>query len=239
MKYRKAPITEAVIDIRVVQRQDLDVGEFAALGIGSDYSETADQYRVTGAINIGAPAAQTIAPVKEGIQFATKSREKLFQAQRQGWSFNKLAPYETWEQFSSEGRALWSRYRGIARPQAITRIALRYVNRLDLPLPFKDFKEYILTVPEVAADLPQQLSGFFMQIHIPQFDLEAVAVLNVAMMPPLSADLCSIALDIDVFRGDNVGQTDDEMWAYLEKLRERKNHIFESCITDAMRRRFE
>jgi uncharacterized protein (TIGR04255 family) len=114
---------------------------------------------------------------------------------------------------SSEGRALWERYREIARPEAITRVALRYVNRLDLPLPFKDFKEYILTVPEIAPALPQVLSGFFMQLHIPQTDLEAVAVLNVAMMPQISVNFCSVALDIDVFRDRDVAQAEDEMWA--------------------------
>ena len=145
-------------------------------------------------------ATQTITPVKEGFQFATRAKDKMFQAQRHGWAFNKLAPYETWELFSSEGRLLWKRYRDIARPEAITKVALRYVNRLDLPLPFKDFKEYILTVPEVAPELPQELSGFFMQLQIPQADLEAVAVLNVAMTPPIAANVCSVALDIDVFR---------------------------------------
>jgi uncharacterized protein (TIGR04255 family) len=78
-----------------------------------------------------------------------------------------------------------------------------------------------------------------MQLHIPQTDLEAVAVLNVAMMPQISVNFCSVALDIDVFRDRDVAQAEDEMWAYLERLRERKNHIFEACVTDAMRRRFE
>ncbi len=239
MRYPKAPITEAVMDIRVAHRRDLEVGEFSILAAGSDFSETADQFSVTAAIPIGASATQTITPVKEGFQFAARAKNKMFQAQRRGWAFNKLAPYETWEQFSSEGRLLWKRYRDIARPEAITRVALRYINRLDFPLPFKDFKDYILTVPEIAPELPQGLSGFFMQLQIPQVDLAAVAVLNVAMVPPTAADVCSVALDIDVFRDRDVAQTEDEMWAYFEKLRERKNHIFELCITDAMRRRFE
>ena len=57
-----------------------------------------------------------------------------------------------------------------------------------------DFKEYILTIPDIAPALPQSLSGFFMQLHIPQVDIDALAVLNVAMVPPEAANTCSIVL---------------------------------------------
>jgi uncharacterized protein (TIGR04255 family) len=238
MKYPKAPITEAVMDIRVAPRADLDVAEFAPIAAGSDFGEGVDQFSVTGAIHIGASATQAITPVKEGMQFATKTIDRIVQAQRGGWGYNKFAPYVSWETFSSEGRHLWRRYCEIARPQRIVRVALRYVNRLDLPLPIKDFKDYILTIPEVAPSLPQGLSGFFMQLHIPQADIEAVAVLNLAMVPPVSVGTCSIVLDIDVFKEVSVEQTEDELWAVFEKLREKKNYIFESCITDEMRRTF-
>ena len=106
-------------------------------------------------------------------------------------------------------------------------------------MPFADFKDYILTVPEIAPDLPQQLSGFLMQLQVPQTDINALAVLNLAMAPSIEPDICSIILDIDVFRTVATPQFEDDLWAYLEKLRERKNYIFESCITDKMRRRFE
>jgi uncharacterized protein (TIGR04255 family) len=239
MKYQKAPITEAVMDIRVAPRFDLDMATLASVGAGTDFSEVGDLFSVTGAISLGAPATQTITPAKEGFRFSTKAGGRVFQAQRNGWSFSKLAPYESWEAFSSEGRELWRRYRDATRPEAIDRVALRYINRLDLPLPVADFKEYILTSPEVAPALPQQLSGFLMQLHIPQFDINAMTVLNLALVPPPGPDICSILLDIDVFRTADAPQADDELWAYLEKLRERKNFVFEACITEKMRRRFE
>lgn len=239
MRYPKAPITEAVMDIRVLPRGDLDVGDFGPIAVGTDFSEIGDQFSVTGAIAVGAPAAQAITPVKEGIQFSTKTHDRIFQAQRGGWAFNKLAPYESWEKFSTEGQELWKRYRQVARPASIVRVALRYINRLDIPVPFADFKEYLLTVPEIAPKLPQGLSGFLMQLHIPQPDIDALAVLNIAMMPPIAPNICSILLDIDVFKEGNVAQTEDELWRYFSILREKKNFIFESSITDTMRGRFQ
>lgn len=119
MKYPKAPITEAVMDIRVAHRQDLDVGEFSALGSGSEFSESADQFSVSGAIAIGAPATQIITPVKEGVQFTTKAKDKVFQAQRNGWAFNKFAPYDSWERLAPKvGRC----GRGIGRSPARKRL---------------------------------------------------------------------------------------------------------------------
>src|SRR5258708_38923747 len=94
MTYPRAPITEALIDIRVAQREGLNVEEFRKLAkdFGDEFGTQNDQFRFTNVIAVG-PAAQPIAPIKVGIQFVGNSREKLFQAQIDGWTFNKLAPY--------------------------------------------------------------------------------------------------------------------------------------------------
>jgi uncharacterized protein (TIGR04255 family) len=54
----------------------------------------------------------------------------------------------------------------------ITRLVVRYINKIDIPLPVGDLKEYLRTFPEVSSDLPQGLSGYFLQLQIPQEDNE-------------------------------------------------------------------
>jgi uncharacterized protein (TIGR04255 family) len=54
----------------------------------------------------------------------------------------------------------------VARPTKVTRIAVRYVNRIEIPAGV-DFKEYILTGPEIAHGIPQTLDNFFMRLEIP------------------------------------------------------------------------
>jgi uncharacterized protein (TIGR04255 family) len=137
MTYPHAPITEAVIDIRVTPREDLNVESFRKLAedFGSEFGTQNDQFRMI----ISTPTISGATPTKTGIQFAANTKDKLFHAQIDGWSFNKLAPYRGWEEeFRDQARKLWSAYRAIAQPQGIVRLALRYINRLDLPIPIDD-----------------------------------------------------------------------------------------------------
>ena len=48
----------------------------------------------------------------------------------------------------------------------------------------------------------------------------------------------SVILDLDVFKDGVEVVSDDELWALLETLRNRKNEFFEGCITDRARELF-
>lgn len=239
MKYPHAPITEAVMDIRIQPRDDLEVEDLRALsrGAGEEFAEVSDQYQITAEVE-GSPATQTTSARKVGFQFRNQAGDKTVTAQINGWGFSKLAPYDSWDAFQKQGRELWTKYRDCVQPKQILRAGVRYINRLDLPLPLEDFKQYLRTVPEVSPKLPQGLSNFFLQVQIPQGDLEALLVTNVALVPSRNADVASVILDLDLFRTANLPQTEEQLWMYFEELRKRKNEAFEACITDAMRERF-
>jgi uncharacterized protein (TIGR04255 family) len=100
---------------------------------------------------------------------------------------------------------------------------------------FKDFNEYLRTVPLVSPDLPQGLNGYFMQLNIPYEDLSATLVLNQALLPPAIPDKVSVLLDIDIFRDTKISDEESFVWDFFEALHNRKNDVFEACITDKMR----
>jgi uncharacterized protein (TIGR04255 family) len=237
MTYANAPITEAVIDIRVVPPDQFDVDDFRKLSdqFGREFKGQNDQVRITG--TIGPDGAPRPTATKVGIQFVGNA--KLFQTQIDGWTFNKLAPYRGWEEeFRDEARTLWRAYRELVQPKAVSRVGLRYVNRLDLPLPISDFKVYLRTYPELAPDLPQGLSHFVMQLQIPHQDINALLLLNLAMVKPVRPGVSSVVLDLDLSRSVDLPADESELWALIEILRTRKNEIFEACITDATRELF-
>lgn len=120
------------------------------------------------------------------------------------------------------------------QPEKITRVAVRYVNQIDIPLSEIEYKDYFKTTPEVSPALPQGLSGFFMQLHFPQPDFGGLLVLTETAVPPPTLGTNSVVLDLDVFKEVDT-LTDEEVWPLLEKLRERKNEFFEGCITDRTR----
>ena len=73
--------------------------------------------------------------------------------------------------------------RAYGSPKKVIRLGLRYINRIEIPLPMRDFKDYILTVPEIAPGVPQGLERFFMRLVIPSDEAQAVAVVTQSMEP--------------------------------------------------------
>jgi uncharacterized protein (TIGR04255 family) len=243
--YSKAPIREAVIDLRVTLPEGFPVDTFADIRtFVSDRFPTAEPiYTGTGALVFqpGLPVQMAANQEHNGFLFRSEDNKKVFQARLNGFTFNRLAPYESWEEFSSDAKYLWEIYKTTCKPIHIIRAAVRFINQLNIPTKeLGDLREYLSTVPEVAPTLPQKLlSSFFMQLQLPQEDLNCMLIINEALAPPTDPEFVSIILDFDLFR-EQIWQSDDEVvWYFLEELRHRKNQVFEACITDKTRRLIE
>ena len=63
-----------------------------------------------------------------------------------------------------------------------------------------------------------------------------MVVVHMATVPSPLLNHASFALDIDFGREVNVPQADDGLWSYIEQIRDRKNVLFEACITERTRR---
>lgn len=78
-----------------------------------------------------------------------------------------------------------------------------------------------------------------MQLRIPQEDITSLLLLNQAIIDPAGPDVASVVLDLDLFRVDDLPTTEVDIWSFFEELHERKNNVFEACITDKARELFE
>ena len=236
--YSHSPLTEAVIDLRVKLPKEVQLETLASIQSAreEDYPTRQNRIAVEGQFttDLNAPPA-TASRTHIGYSFTSVDKRQVVQARLDGFTFSRLAPYENWESFRDEARQWWDIYRTMVKPEEVVRVAVRYINRLDFPLPLKDFADYLRTVPEVSPELPQLLSNYFMQLQIPQEDLKGMLILNQTIVPPPDADVVSILLDIDLFREDDIPDKENEMWQFFEQLRIRKNEVFEACITERTR----
>lgn len=236
--YAKAPITEAVIDLRIEEPID---GGLSSLNnfersIQGQYLKSDEIVNFEGRFEIskGETSIASNSTVL-GYRFPSADNRQIVQARLDGFSLIRLAPYQKWEIFRDEARRLWNLYQVATNTKTVTRVAVRYINRLDLPLPLTDLKEYLLTVPEISPKLSQALSDYFMRLEIPQEDVRGTLVLIEAIISPSKENLVSVLLDIDLFSNSAFSSTEDDLWNLLEVFRIRKNEIFEACITDKTR----
>jgi uncharacterized protein (TIGR04255 family) len=237
--YEKAPIIEALIDIRVeLSGPTLEQLESIHNTVKRQYPGKAARAYVQGVLSWGTEVSAVSNQRLVGYSFSSEDGRQIFQARLDGLTFGRLRPYGSWPELRDEARRLWEIYREISTPQKITRVAVRYINQIDIPIRQIDYKDYFRTTPEVSSALPQGLSGFFMQLHFPQPDFEGILILTQTAVPPPSPDTNSVILDLDVFRQQMDITSDEEVWNLLEILRERKNEFFEASITDRTRALF-
>ncbi len=229
-----APITEAIIDIRVSPLEDVPLEALKKLQPKS-YPISQPILEFSGEIAAGETISTTVKRQELGYKFSSDSHPYVLQARIDGFTLSRLQPYETWQPFSAEAFSYWQEYRKLIGNTNIERLAVRYINRIDIPLPVEDLSKYFQTRPEVSASLPfRDVSGYMMLLQIPQPDINAFLNFREAIVTPPSEakDCVSVVLDIDLFRTEQVPQIDSEIWEYFNQaLRVRKDEVFFASIT--------
>jgi uncharacterized protein (TIGR04255 family) len=234
----RAPIVEAALSINTVLPDSVNQETLASFQerLGGRYPTKEVRMVWSGQVEMkpaDTPQITTTSGGPSGYIFRSADNRQAVQALRQGFTFSRFKPYQDWDTFSREARDLWSRYATLAKPEKVTRIGLRYINRLDLPLPFNDFKEYLLTVPEIAPGLPQGLASFFFRVVIPVDKAEAFAIITETIVEgEESKGVVPVILDIDVFRTGAFPIVADKLWPAFDRLRELKNDLFFKTLTD-------
>lgn len=238
--YKSAPITEAVIEIRIEPPTSVESSRLQELAglLKVDFPKQTPMQSLTMGIAQQPDQVfqQSFSQSIIGVRLAKADDSRVLQVRHEGFAYSHLAPYTDWATFRAEARPLWDRYRKVCPEAKLTRCALRYINRIDIPENNIESYDYFHLYPKIPEALPQQdVIGMTLNLQMPQQDLLCVANIVHALGEQVKAGHLSFFLDIDIFRLQIEDWDDDAMWSYLEKLRDRKNEIFEACITDRTR----
>lgn len=232
---RNAPIKEALIDLQVALPQDAGIELLDKCD-----KEISEGYRTKKPIKVGTfgvnwsedqPLTTTMDHEILGYRYESDDKTQVVQVRTNGFTFSKLERYTTWEDMKAEARRLWTVYADATSPEVITRVATRYINVMRIPLPIRDFEEYLTAPPQVPNNLPQGINSYLTRIVLPEPNLGAVGIITQAL-EKLEKESAPIVLDIDVFVGKHFDASSEEYWGCLEKLRTFKNQIFFGSITE-------
>lgn len=241
-RFPNAPIVEAILDIRV------RFGSRVALSQLADFYEVVRDHfpvkeeRVTweGTLQVAQQEVQqAVKRGPEGFIFRAADGRRSVQARQDGFTFNWLRPYDRWPSLRDEAKKYWERYVAMFRPESVTRVALRYINRLELPLPVADFREYVLTGPEIAPELPQGLRAFFMRLELLNESHSAIALVSETLQPVTEDGRLPFIFDIDAIREATFEPQSTGIWDAFEQLREYKNEIFFKSMTEKAKELFK
>lgn len=237
---KNAPIVEAVLDLDCDVPPGLDL---AALEAGAR-SVFADRYPTvrkrmfqehTIETTPGDKPAVSSRASLDALQFVQQDERQLVQVRGQGFSFNRLAPYSSLDDYLTEIERTWRLYVSLAGPLNVRVIRLRYINRIQLPLDDGkvDLDHYFRFGPRVLADNQLSVRGFLNQYAAVDVTSGHHVNLVLAAQAPEGAVL-PVILDITVAAAET---GDPGNWSWIgEKtasLRILKNKVFRSTLGEA------
>lgn len=246
MHLKNAPITEAIVDIRVKARPDLNVVilDEPAEMLAAGFPEKAEQRVFTTTVHFGAKSgSQSTEHDLRGYMFRSEDTLNVVQFRVDGFTFSRLRPYTSWNSVWSQALDFWRKYQKIALPVAITRMALRYINHITLPSKPFELEEVLRCPPPVPKELGATIARFTTRVTIQATNARLAAHVSQAIEPKPDHDGTTLILDIDAFRQAELLLEEDDVEAQIEEtfgeLREFKNEIFFASLSETVIRGFE
>ena len=168
-----------------------------------------------------------------GIRVANVDRTIYVQFRPNGFTLNNLTVYMGGDQFIDKAMTLWEMLVERAKPEIVSRVALRYINRLELPLTRGDeFTQYLTSSPDLPEGAPQQVSQFLSRIVGHDEQRQATAVVIQQLKEQQAGQSIRITVDVDVFRTGRFPVDSAALREILGLLRMLKNETFFSLLTD-------
>ena len=239
LNLKSPPIVEAVLDIDCDMPPALALDKLEASArdaLRDHYPKFRKQFIHALQFEAAADRAPNVT-TKQGfqaLQFLKEDEKQLVQVRTQGFSFNRLAPYTSLDDYLPEIERTWRLFVAFAAPVQIRLIRLRYINRMLLPMAAGqvNLDGYLKFGPQLPDQDKLVLEGFLINHSAVEPDTDnRVNIILTAQ--PAENDKLPVILDIETYK---LGNAEPEDWAgslsKVQSLRRLKNLVFENSLTD-------
>ena len=236
---KSPPIIEAILDIECDMPPAFALGEMEA----SAHDAFRDNYpkfrtQFIQSLQVEATAGQapnvTTGHGIQSLQFLQEDEKQLVQVRAQGFSFNRLAPYKSLDDYLPELERTWRLFVGLAAPVQIRLIRLRYINRILLPMTEGrvELDDYLKLGPRLPNEDILTFEGFLTKHSAVESNTNNRVNIILAAQPPEN-DKLPLIFDIETYR---LGNAEPDDWtgslSKIQSLRHLKNLVFENSLTE-------
>ncbi len=233
----RAPIREALFDVRVRLPESVSAAQLEAAHamVASGYPEKRTRRWLKSRVPIQRDGRVVELSAEYGVSgyaFFSADEKQVAQFRLDGFTFSRLTPYQSWETFVSEARRVWDIFHAELQPEAIIRVALRYINELVVPVSDRGWKEYLKVPPQFpVAAVERPISEFLTRYAVDDMGTHSTWLVTLSMSAAAENSKRKLLLDIDVFR--EASFNDAQIWETADLLRQAKNTIFFGTLSDA------
>ena len=242
-KLKNAPIREAVIDLKFSKPPDAELLIKFNQAVKDRYPKQSERYvfGVTASFKAGKIPEQHTesSSTLDGFTLSNEENKFVILNGKQGITISKLAPYNVWEDLRDEGISILKTLSELNHQIEIKRVALRYINEFDFtPELSESIEMYFKLVPLIPSGMPFDIVSFDIQMQLPKPEFSLNSIIKVKMSSKKDSPSAHVVFDIDVFKIDDYGNNVIRIFKDLEVIRNYKNEIFFSTITDKMKLKF-
>jgi len=240
-RYRKPPIVEAICEFR------FEPGDWDSAMLGLVWEHVKQKFpkrqdvQKLGVEIVPTPSgAEHKVTQRPMVRYVAEDGRVFMQVGPHFMSVNHLAPYTGWEDFRPLIETAFNAYQREAKAKMVTRIGLRYINRVELPESPVELEEYLELRPFVGSALPHDHASFIVGVDFPFNEGRDVLRLQVATTQPEREGDVALILDLDHFTLKPTGVPVDQVSSsWLESAHTRVEDAFEAAITNKLRLMFD
>jgi len=240
MEYKNPPITEAIIELCLDKNIAKKAHEKLAEKLNKHYKNK--QHLVHFEVgfkmepNFKTGNSVTFGQEPKGFRFTSEDEADIVVINKKSILVARLAPYLGWNNLYERAISVWDNLkRSMEERPVISRIGVRYINRIDIPANGEEklrIEDYVKLYPESPILKKNVLTNYIVQITFPADRDHWMVMITSALVPSPLLGYSSILFDTDVFRTENIPLRDDALWEALLDARDIKNSIFKQCITE-------
>lgn len=235
LNYVHPPITEAIIEVIVGQELIPTDLEKIAKQLGKVYSHnqviSSFGFQINHQQTSGSSVAINSAP--KGFRLNSEDQADIAIIMQNGLTVARLAPYQGWDPLYKKFVNAWKSWKKVAKTKPISRIGVRYINRIDIPLNREnkiELEDYLTFYPKAPELSHSPMTEYLIRVTQP-INSQWAATMTSTLLPPPLINHISLLLDIDIFRTENIPFKDEDLSAVIVEARNIKNTAFQSCIT--------
>ena len=232
----RPPIVEALVDLRAAVPGDSKVFDALADELKDEFPTKHERRNFEARIEI--KNGKLVSPRVDstsfgGVRVGNVDGTVLVQFRPDGFTLNNMKKYVGGDELLDRALAFWELLVQRAQPEVVSRVALRYINRLKLPLTSGDpFTRYLTSPPALPEGAPRRLSEFLSRVVGHDEQRQATAVVVQQLNRREGEQPVAVTIDVDVFRTGTFPVDSSALRGILDSLRALKNETFFALLTD-------
>jgi uncharacterized protein (TIGR04255 family) len=241
-RYRKPPVVEALCEIYLAD------SAWDETVPGAFYEQVKDEFpqkrqREIQRAEISLGASEATAGVRRmppWMQFVSEAKHRMIQIAKDLLVVNQLCPYPHFAEWEPEVYQALGIYRELALPKKVSRLGLRYINRVVIPEERVRMEDYFTIYPNLPPRLGNLHGSFMVRVEVPRLE-QGQLVITFGTAPSPDPGQVQQAFMLDFYDILPINESIDAVDFKKEIQRAHDNIAvaFEDSITDRLRSLFE